>query len=52
VQTGLCAAVAILATRRWAPNATIVAWLGAGVDATSMLQPLLSICLAGLDALS
>jgi hypothetical protein len=52
VQTGLCAAVAILATRRWAPNATIVAWLGAAVDVTSMLQPVLSICLAGVDALS
>jgi hypothetical protein len=52
VQTGLCAAVAILATRRWAPNATIAAWLGAAVDVTSMLQPVLSICLAALDGFS
>jgi hypothetical protein len=52
VQTGLCAAVAILATRRWAPNATIAAWLGAAVDVTSMLQPVLSICLAAMDGFS
>jgi hypothetical protein len=52
VQTGLCAGVAVLATRRWTPNATIAAWLGAAVDATSMLQPILSICLAALDGFS
>jgi hypothetical protein len=50
VQTGLCAAVAILATRRWTPNATIVAWLGAAVDVTSMLQPVLAVGLVVLDA--
>jgi hypothetical protein len=51
VQTGLCAGVAVLATRLRTPNATIAALIGSGIDAASMMQPILSFSLALLDAL-
>jgi hypothetical protein len=49
-QTGLCAAVAILAARRSSPNATIAAWLGVALEVTCMLQPALAVSLALFDA--
>jgi hypothetical protein len=50
LQAGICAPIALLAARRWAPNATIVALLDAALDASAMLQPLIGVVLAVYEA--
>jgi hypothetical protein len=48
LQTGLCAAVVILAARRGDVNAIIAAWLGVALDVSGLIQPVLSIALSAL----
>jgi hypothetical protein len=52
LQAGICVPVALLAARRHSVNATIAAGLQAALDASAMLQPMLSIGLALYDATS
>jgi hypothetical protein len=52
LQAGICAPIALLAARRWVPNATIVALLDAALDASAMLQPLVGVALAVYEAAS
>jgi hypothetical protein len=52
LQAGICAPIALLAARRWVPNATIVALLDAALDASAMLQPLIGVALAVYEAAS
>jgi hypothetical protein len=48
LQTGLCAAIVVLAARRGDVNATIATWLGVALDVSGLIQPVLSIVLAAL----
>jgi hypothetical protein len=50
VQTGLCVPVLILAARRHAPTASIVAVLEWALETTGFLQPALAVVLALVDA--
>jgi hypothetical protein len=52
LQAGICAPIALLAARRWPPNATIAAWLDAALSASALLQPVLGILLALYEAAS
>jgi hypothetical protein len=52
LQAGICFPIALLAARRHSVNATIAAGLQAALDASAMLQPMLSIGLALYDATS
>jgi hypothetical protein len=52
LQAGICAPIALLAVRRWAPNATIAALLDAALAASAMLQPLIGVALAVYEAAS
>jgi hypothetical protein len=52
LQAGICAPIALLAARRWPPNATIAAWLDAALGASALLQPVLGILLALYEAAS
>jgi hypothetical protein len=52
LQAGICAPIALLAARRWVPNATIVALLDAALDASAMLQPLIGVALAVYETAS
>jgi hypothetical protein len=46
LQTGLCAAVMVLAARRGDVNATVAAWLGVALDVSGLIQPVLNVALA------
>jgi hypothetical protein len=50
-QTGLCLMTLIMAARRGAPNATIVAALEAALEVTGLMQPGLAVALALVDAI-
>jgi Ni,Fe-hydrogenase I cytochrome b subunit len=52
LQAGICVSVALLAARRHSINETIAAGLQAALDASALLQPLLSVGLALYDATS
>jgi hypothetical protein len=52
LQAGICAPIALLAARRWPPNATIAAWLDAALGASALLQPVLGVLLALYEAAS
>jgi hypothetical protein len=52
IQVGLCASSVVLAARRWTVNASIAAGLGAAVEFTCMLQPLLSVATVLFDAVA
>jgi hypothetical protein len=52
LQAGICAPVALLAARRWTPNATVVAGLDAALDVSAVLQPAVGVLLAVYEAAS